>query len=284
MELFKHRSVIACMKASYDAMTSEPAHILKKTWWAVLVYAIATTLCLYFRIPNKGLHDWGEANQLASFVLQTVIYLLSAAASILAGTAYWGWINKRPFLRNLRRYFAVNLVIGIVVCAIAFAASFANQLLTSDLARVAEVIIATVVAFIVLLPFGYLLPHLMLLGKGEKSRPWRSYITGLRHFGAIFMLSFLCSIITSLVACVLFIPAAILCGAQTISQLGALDGDPLGTPAYFTPLLLAVTAAIIFLFFYVSAWLTLAYAHLYGSIRTQEKERSNIMQIQANKI
>lgn len=68
MELFKNRSITACMKASYDAMTSQPLRLLKKTWWAVLADAVMTALCLYIRFPNKGLHDWGEESPMASFV------------------------------------------------------------------------------------------------------------------------------------------------------------------------------------------------------------------------
>ena len=41
-EIFKYRSVTACMRASYELVTSHLFQILKKTWWASLILAIFT--------------------------------------------------------------------------------------------------------------------------------------------------------------------------------------------------------------------------------------------------
>ncbi len=263
------------MKASYDAMTSQPLRLLKKTWWAVLADAVMTALCLYIRFPNKGLHDWGEENPMASFVLQTVIYVLCAVAGILTGAAFWRWVNRKTLWQNLKRYLAIRVVSDLVACVVALGISWAGMAVGGPVAK-ATVVLSVVMTLVVLLPFGYLQPRLMLLGEGEKLHPWRSYVTGIRHGGSIFMLGFLGTLIVAVVTCVLFIPAVILYGAQTLSQLGALDGDPLGTPSYFTPLLLVVTGVLLFVFNYVSFWLSLAFAFLYGSYRTQEAERKEM--------
>ncbi len=263
------------MKASYDAMTSQPLRLLKKTWWAVLADAVMTALCLYIRFPNKGLHDWGEESPMASFVLQTVIYVLCAVTGILTGAAFWRWVNRKTLWQNLKRYLAIRVVSDLVACVVALGISWAGTAVGGPVAK-ATVVLSVVMTLVVLLPFGYLQPRLMLLGEGEKLHPWRSYVTGIRHGGSIFMLGFLGTLIVAVVTCVLFIPAVILYGAQTLSQLGALDGDPLGTPSYFTPLLLVVTGALLFVFNYVSFWLSLAFAFLYGSYRTQEAERKEM--------
>ncbi len=263
------------MKASYDAMTSQPLRLLKKTWWAVLADAVMTALCLYIRFPNKGLHDWGEESPMASFVLQTVIYVLCAVAGILTGAAFWRWVNRKTLWQNLKRYLAIRVVSDLVACVVALGIAWAGTAVGGPVAK-ATVVLSVVMTLVVLLPFGYLQPRLMLLGEGEKLHPWRSYVTGIRHGGSIFMLGFLGTLIVAVVTCVLFIPAVILYGAQTLSQLGALDGDPLGTPSYFTPLLLVVTGVLLFVFNYVSFWLSLAFAFLYGSYRTQEAERKEM--------
>lgn len=275
MELFKNRSITACMKASYDAMTSQPLRLLKKTWWAVLADAVMTALCLYIRFPNKGLHDWGEESPMASFVLQTVIFVLCAVTGILTGAAFWRWVNRKTLWHNLKRYLAIRVVSDLVACVVALGISWAGTAVGGPVAK-ATVVLSVVMTLVVLLPFGYLQPRMMLLGEGEKLHPWRSYVTGIRHGGSIFMLGFLGALIVAVVTCVLFIPAVILYGAQTLSQLGALDGDPLGTPSYFTPLLLVVTGVLLFVFNYVGFWLSLAFAHLYGSYRAQEAERKEM--------
>jgi hypothetical protein len=53
-----------------------------------------------------------------------------------------------------------------------------------------------------------------------------------------------------------------------------LDGDPLGVPEYFTPLLFITLTAIIFIYCYFQFWLITALYCTYGSIETQEKEKS----------
>ena len=70
-ELFKQRSITACMRASYYAMTADPKSFVKQTWITQVPFAILLAIVLYFLLPNKSLHDWGEMNPMASFILQT---------------------------------------------------------------------------------------------------------------------------------------------------------------------------------------------------------------------
>ncbi len=276
MDLFKYRSITSCMKASYNELTSHSASLLRKTWWAVLAYAVVMATCIYFRFPNKALHDWGEGSPMTSFVLQSIVYALTTVTSILTGATFWSWVNKRRLWWNLKHYFIISLVADAVVGGVAVGTSWAGMTLGGTAFKVPVVIFSAVATIAVLVPFGYLQPRVMLLGAGEKLRPWHSYLTGFRYGGGIFMLGFLGALITGIVACILFLPGVILFGAQTISQLGALDGDPLGTPSYFTPLLLVVTSALLFVFQYVGFWLSLAFAHLYGAYSTQEAAKEEM--------
>lgn len=276
-DLFKNRSLTACMKASYDLMISRFGSLLKTTWWTVLAYAVLTALYCYLRVPNKELHDWGEESSVTSFFLQTVILLLMAISGILANSAVWSWINKRSLLWNFKRYFVVIIIIEILAFILGVSGMFGAS--TPPNNTVTDVIIplvSLVLFFVVLLPFGYIVPRLMLLKDNERLMLWKSFVTGLRHSGGIFMLGFLGSIIISIIAFIIALPAIILCGAQTIAQLGALDGDALGIPSYFTPLLLVVLAAVVFIFYYMGAWLGISYAYLYGSYVAQNNEKQQL--------
>ena len=272
-DLFKNRSTTACMKSSYNLITNHLGSLLKKTWWAVFSYAIVATFCCYLRLPNKELHDWGVESPMAAFVIQSVASALAFITSILAGASLWQWLNNRSLWWNLKRYLAINLLIDILLCVFVLAVMFTEHTFSNTVAKVGIPLVIVVLAIIITLPFGYVLPRLMLLGKGEKLKPWKSFATGLRHSGSILMLGFLSSLIIGIIACVLFIPAGILGGAQTIANLGALEGDPLGMPSYFTPLLMVVMTALLFVFFYVGSWLTISYAYLYGSYVTQDAEK-----------
>ena len=85
-ELFKQRSITACMKASYNTVTSDIHSLVKQTWVTHVPFAVLLAIVLYFLLPNKSLHDWGEANPMASFILQTIIY---AATLVMAAVSFW---------------------------------------------------------------------------------------------------------------------------------------------------------------------------------------------------
>ena len=74
-DFFKSRSITACMRASYDLMTGNFRQVIQRTWHQSLPFAILGALVLYFLLPNKALHDWGEMNPWMSFIIQTIVYV-----------------------------------------------------------------------------------------------------------------------------------------------------------------------------------------------------------------
>lgn len=204
-ELFKQRSITACMRASYYAMTADPKSFVKQTWITQVPFAILLAIVLYFLLPNKSLHDWGEANPMASFILQTIIY---AATLVMAAVSFW-----------------------------------------------------------------HLLPHKQLCPQGEKRKPGRSLVRILRHFGGFFMTCFLGMMIVGIATFIAAVPTIILIIAQLYSQLGALEGDPLGVPGYFTPLLFVVFIITFLLILYALSWLGISLAYQYGSYQVIDAER-----------
>ena len=131
---------------------------------------------------------------------------------------------------------------------------------------------------IVCLPFAHIVPNVLLLEKSEKFNPWKSYKQGLRHLGSIFKLGFLSLVVLGILTFIVMIPCMILTWAQMSSQLGALSGDPLGVPGYFTLLFLVVLIASLFIFCYMSSWMLIAYAYLYGSHKTIELQKQEMLQ------
>lgn len=273
-ELFKYRSVTACMKAAYDLMSDQLSSLLKKTWWAVLIYAVFLALTTYFRMPNKALHDWGETSPWSSYILQTLVYACAWIASFLMGGSIWTWLNKKSLGKNILHFTAAIILCDILLYLFLLGGTAAiNTFFTNLGIKAAASFVVLMLTLVITLPFAHIVPCVMLKGDGEKIRPWQMYVSGLRHFGSIFKMGFLAGIIIAVISCIIFIPAILLGGAQTISQLGALEGDPLGVPGYFTPLVLVVLAISLFIFLYLSTWLCLSLAYLYGSHKTQDMEK-----------
>lgn len=316
-DLIKHRSVTACMKEAYSLMTDNIKNLLKSTWWAFMIYAFMVAFMVFLRTPNKMLHDWGEENMMLSFCLQTVVYLGVIVAAFLMGAAVWRWLTDKPFGRMMKRFTAVYLASAVVSFVVSFAATFgltcfyltafitapesaatAGSAAATGSAAMAEtaaagspslliivlfvfaIVAAIVLCMAVSLPFAYLTPKYMLQEKGERLRPWKSFKCGFRHMGSIFKMGFLGSLVILVAGILIYIPLAILIGAQVSAQMGTLEGDPVGTPSYFTFLFIVVTALLLFVFAYILHWLFISYIYLYGSIENDEKKKTEMQSSQ----
>lgn len=316
-DLIKHRSVTACMKEAYSLMTDNVKNLLKSTWWAFIIYAFMVAFMVFLRTPNKMLHDWGEENMMLSFCLQTVVYLGVIVAAFLMGAAVWHWLTDKPFGRMMKRFTAVYLASAVVSFVVSFAATFgltcfyltafitapesaatAGSAAATGSAAMAEtaavgspslliivlfvlaIVAAIVLCMAVSLPFSYLTPKYMLQEKGERLRPWKSFKCGFRHMGSIFKIGFLGSLVILVAGILIYIPLAILIGAQVSAQMGTLEGDPVGTPSYFTFLFIVVTALLLFVFAYILHWLFISYIYLYGSIENDEKKKTEMQSSQ----
>lgn len=313
-DLIKHRSVTACMKEAYSLMTDNVKNLLKSTWWAFMIYAFMVAFMVFLRTPNKMLHDWGEENMMLSFCLQTVVYIGVVVAAFLMGAAVWRWLTDKPFGRMMKRFTAVYLASAVVSFVVSFAATFgltcfyltafitapesaatAGSAAATGSAAMAEtaaagspslliivlfvfaIVAAIVLCMAVSLPFAYLTPKYMLQEKGERLRPWKSFKCGFRHMGSIFKMGFLGCLVILVAGILIYIPLAILIGAQVSAQMGTLEGDPVGTPSYFTFLFIVVTALLLFIFAYILHWLFISYIYLYGSIENDEMKKTEML-------
>ena len=205
-ELFKQRSITACMRASYYAMTADPKSFVKQTWATQAPFAVLLAIVLYFLLPNKSLHDWGVMNPMASFILQTIIY---AATLVMAVVSFWHLLPRKQLSAN----------------------------------------------------------------KGEKRKKGQWVLRILRHLGGFLMIGFLGIMIVGIATFIAALPSIILIIAQFYSQLGALDGDPLGVPSYFTPLLFVVFIITFLLILYALSWLGISLAYQYGSYQVIDAEK-----------
>ena len=246
-DLIKHRSVTACMKEAYSLMTGNVKNLLKSTWWAFMIYA--------FKPFGRMLKRF------------TTIYLASAVVSFVVTFA-------ATFA--LTCFYLTAFLTAAGSAATADSAAGSPSLLIIVLFALA-IVAATALCMAVSLPFAYLTPKYMLQEKGEKLRPWKSFKCGFRHMGSIFKMGFLGSLVILVAGILIYIPLAILIGAQVSAQMGTLEGDQVGTPSYFTFLFIVVTALLLFIFAYILHWLFISYIYLYGSIENDEMKKTEML-------
>lgn len=273
------------MKASYELMTSHIKSLIKHTWPTTVPYACLMACTLFFALPNKPLHDWGLQNPWLSFILQTIVYGATIILSFVAGTSVWGWINHKPFKKNIRPYALLSLILIILqyiptgifsrcqdsVMAIAYKGDAKGTLTVLGI-----IALLLVVILILSLPFCYIIPKRMLLEEGEKMQYKKAFFAGLRHSGGFFSTIFLGTMILLTLTIIVCLPSCIIFIAQLYSQLGALEGDSLGVPSYFTPLLFVVLAITSFIEIYLTYWLAITLAYQYGSYKVQEEEKMKL--------
>ena len=129
--------------------------------------------------------------------------------------------------------------------------------------------------------FWHLLPRKQLsVNKGEKRKKGQWVLRILRHLGGFLMTGFLGIMIVGIATFIAALPSIILIIAQFYSQLGALDGDPLGVPGYFTPLLFLVFTLTSLLIIYALTWLGIALAYQYASYKVQDEEKKKLKESQ----
>ncbi len=258
--------------------------ILRQTWWIVLIQALVMAATCYFCLPNKALHDWGVNNPYASFVIQSFVYLAGLVMSIVVTACFWKVINGKKWKTNLLR----TLVVALISFAIGAVAGTVFQLVgnwltttpaLSDEMPSTESMMTTwvfvsiaimLVLVVVLTPFSYAFTRYMIAGK---RLPWKGYGVGFKYWGTLFLTQLLAGIIVGVILAAISLPLDILIASQLLSQLGALDGDSLGIPSYFTPLLLIALAVFWYVATYAVLWVEVVFTYQYGSIETQQREK-----------
>lgn len=292
LNLYKSRSITGCLKASYELLTDHIKPLLKQTWWIVLIYAVLMAISSYLRLPNKMLHDWGLSNAWMSFVMQTIVYLLAFLSTLVSGAMAWKWLNGKNFKKNAivcSVYSIIVIVISSIWLAIfvfwgtaasSFFISDATKEITSTgiLVNYGVLMLGFITLLLFLLPTEYVLCKVMMDTDNGKQRYWKTYKTGLRHIGGFILLRILSVIISCIIIMIVCIPAILLMCAQSVAQMGALLGDPLNLPGYFTPLIFLVITAAHFISAYIIYWAGIASLYLYGSYETQDIEKKKLIE------
>jgi hypothetical protein len=105
---------------------------------------------------------------------------------------------------------------------------------------------------------------------------WKSFKTGFRYWGFLFVTFFMMGLLLLCLYLVLFMPLGILHTAQSLSLTGIIMGDPSGLPSHIYILQFITSLATFFIFTFLLVWAVLVLYYAYGSIEQKETERKAI--------
>ena len=280
----KNRSYTACLSAAHGMMFDNIRTIFCRTWTYCLSLALISAIYV-----SLYLHAMLYGCSTGLTVTLCITTLITLAVQIACQAKVISLVNGQSMKWNVTR------CTNIAVCSIAFCVMLAliytfvtysvviyKQPMTisvRDMQPLFYVLGAmSIIIMLILLPFTFVvMKYLMEPEIRLRKIIFKSYKTGLRHWGLIFTALFLATLCTTICALFISIPMLIILAANSLSVYGVnFIGDPTGLPSYFTAIQLAVFTLTFFIWQYVNIFITFVCYFLYGSIITREKEKNNL--------
>ena len=290
-ELLKNRGLGATLKAAYGMFLSRFQYVLKHLWPAALLFALFGSLIVSIPFTTQGRPSMWLFIPIMLLAIVASVVLYSRIAQLLNDKS-WKW-NVGRMIKLVLVDIGINLVVCVVIGVVWLLAwlLFApqesstpveaqlsmEQLAAASLKILAVVGIVSVVIALLLVPFAFSYTKYLVDTESRLRLVFgSSYKQGLRHWGRIFIVMLVVGIVTY--ACILLteLPALILYLANTQSQIGRLQGDPVGMPDYMLWMNIVVFAIAGFIQAYIFLSTLYPAYYLYGSIETEEKERQTL--------
>lgn len=292
-DLYQIRSLGGCTKAAYELFVSNIATILKQTWLPALLVAIATTVSLYILL-------FTGAESFLSPNLQAIITKFAIlAVTFLCSVAFFSWHNgiilslitgqnrKQSIIRVARInaiYVAMGilftLVIGAVFVFLLQQSAPAQALKPTETTPIVNyftvsllVTLATIIIFaIAVIPLLYSSVQYLVEPKQKIFSIFtHGYLTGLKRWGFLFLLTFILNIIATIILAICYLPISILTISQYMNLLGTFIGDANTLPTLFPVIFIATSLLVQFIIVYVATGISMVYYYAYGSIEAQNK-------------
>ena len=283
-DIYKNRSISACIKASFDVLTINFATIFKKTWLGSLAWAICLTALVFFFGKFALTVTANEPSVWATAIPTLCAFLLSLTASSYMTASIVSLLFKhalKPIF--LRAFITIILLTVISLAALIFvpevSKGLAQLLSTSKLLSPIQAVIAGFVLFglIILailafmLPLGYSLTHYICTPKAKLIQAFgKDYKVGLHHWGFLFIGQILTIFCAIMPLAFLALPLSILFMAYGYNLWGMLTlADPDGLPTYFIPMMIAFVGIICFIASYIFIYGVFTNIYVYGSVNQQ---------------
>ena len=314
LTLMKPRSYRRVLAAGFKLYTENFRRLFKASWQMAILYALscgALGTLLSIKLPEITVmimqqiqftqtislellqHYYLIGAEMLLLLILTIATLCLGSATILnklsehrqtgAITMPPRWLSATPRLmgRTLKGVFLTLLVTFLPLLAFIGTLALAETLSTQFTMRHITTIVATfcllslIIAMLALPLMHVLMRYIMEPSQGYWRTLANCYPQGLSHWGLLFLVFFVSTLLVQLTALIIMMPSHILNFANQQAQAGLLIGDPLGMPSYIMPLTFGTYMLCSFLEFYISQVTLVHNYYLYGSIETQEKEKNH---------
>ena len=206
--LYKSRSFSSCIQAAYKLMSDNLKGIVRSTWLPVLILGVSTSLLVTLNIPSPSILEFGISHTALFFTLVGVallgmilcsVWAMSRLMSMLNEHSRW-WNFKRVLIATLNFTAIFIVTYGILVAAFYWGirytggspAHFVND-------NYLVVLVVSLLFILALLPLCYIIMRYLYDHQATFWREFpRTYTTGLRHLGFIFLTALLIGIIVVL--------------------------------------------------------------------------------------
>lgn len=279
----KSRSYTACLSEAHSMFFDNVRTIFSRTWMYCLALALvsAVYLSLYIHVMLYG-------NKTGVTIALCVASLVTLAAEIAYYAKVISLVNGRPMKWNTARcanivacYIAFCVVLVSVYAFVTYGVVMAKQPVSLVEMQPLFYIFGgvSIIVMFLLLPFIYVAMKYLMEPESRLGKIiFKSYKTGLRHWGLIFTALFIATLCASVCAVLVSIPMFIVLAANSFSVYGVnFIGDPTGLPSYFTAIQLVVFTLTFFIWEYVNIFILFVCYFLYGSISTKEKEKKELV-------
>ncbi|MGI6232219.1 MAG: hypothetical protein ACOYJF_05125 [Prevotella sp.] len=284
-ELYKIRSVKACIADAYQLFEENFKTILRRTWLPSLILSlvVGVYLCfntVYSAMPSAGLSVTDSIKLLAG----TVVFILAfyGVLFFLSGR-FFSMLNGQPVRFNYFRSLKLTLLgilIGVAIVLITMAVAIpltknSSPYLFAQVLKVAGLVCLVLLIFAVALipPMSYSFMKYMMEPQTKLKSVMGSFLRrGYRRYGFLLGLLLLVALIYYVIQLIINIPVGILTFAGSINQFGIDGGDVSGLPSTFGIITFVVTTCITFISNYVGMWFLLNFYYAYGSVEARTSE------------
>lgn len=287
-QLNKSRSYTACIAEAHKIFFNNIKLIFRNTWIYSLIYSLisASYLSLYISSILYG----NIFTQIAGIATSSLLIICAHIAYI---SKVMQFINKQSLKWNIIRNTRLTLFYICFILSSGFIFglfAFISVKVCNTFFTITEMQMFFTISFIIfiiwtfmILPFVYVFMKYTMEPESKlRDILFKSYKTGLRQWGFIFITCMLAYLLFIICTILVSIPTLILLMANIMSVYGAnYIGDPSGLPEYFGVIRFSTITITSFIGMYIYMFIIFVYYFIYGSIKTREMEKNEFLKKQS---
>ena len=284
-DLYKNRSYLGCLSASYNYFCNNILKILKKTAaWAALTSVVVAAYCFvganaveFFSVSSIWIPI---ASAIAILLLAFVSYARMKASLLTI-------LNGGKVVMSFRKALVANglsllVYVLVLVVALLFLQHVTSSMFASKTTEAALyvglLLLSLLIISLAVAPLLHSVTKYLYEAQAKVNVVWKAYRQGISHLGYLYCLFIILALLTIVSSVFLAIPALVTVMASNIDSYGVSIGDPSGLPAIFPWLnglaIFLQTFVLSYVFIFIDVALCYAYGHVQTDVQLKAKMNS----------